>query len=176
MTRATSLKLRCRFYREFFNPMFKRISEKQFKELIAPCIGMKVSKVWRGYGSAIFIEAGTLSHRPKHNNPIGEFSFMIEWSWRVEKPRSIWFGSFSSDKIIAARLKQLEGREILDVSVNGRLPELVVQLSGSLWIHSFMTECSQPEWCIFLPVVENSRNEIFCRRGQLTLNLRASTT
>lgn len=75
---------------------------------------------------------------------------MIEWSWRVERAQSIAFGSWSGDLKIFNGLKKLENLSVVEVSIEGRLPELVVQLSGNFWLHSFVTVESQPEWCLFL--------------------------
>jgi hypothetical protein len=35
--------------------------------------------------------------------------------------------------------------------VEGRLPELVIALSGGLWVHAFNTAEGQPQWTVFLP-------------------------
>jgi hypothetical protein len=133
------------------------ITENQFAELAEPLIGLPISRVWRGYGSALFLEIGALTEkvlrRSNGTSKIsseGQFGIMIDWSWRVERPRSIYFGSWSSDRIIDNRLNKLQGKTIIDLQVEGRLPELVVTLSGGLWVCSFATVEGQPEWCLFL--------------------------
>jgi hypothetical protein len=133
------------------------ISQEQFRELTRPLIGLPISLVWRGYGSAIFLEIGELSEKTRFSKNgqekvslLGQFGVMIEWSWRVERPQSIYLGSWSSDKIIDHRLNKLKGKTITGVEVEGRLPELVLQLSDSFWVHSFATDEGQPEWCLFL--------------------------
>ena len=73
--------------------------EPTFDELCAPLIGLPVSRVWQGYGSAIFLEFGLLRSRRKRDgspsSPRGEWGLMIEWSWRIEGKRRIWCGSWS---------------------------------------------------------------------------------
>jgi len=75
---------------------------------------------------------------------------MIEWSWRLEGRRSINAGSWSSERGITIGVRSLKGRHLIGIAVVGRLPELVLQLSGGLWLHSFMTAEGQPEWAVFL--------------------------
>lgn len=76
---------------------------------------------------------------------------MFQWSWRVESAGAIRFGSWSSERRITTGVQALAGRRVVDLSVTGRLPELVISLSGGLWVHSFMTAEGQPEWTVFLP-------------------------
>jgi hypothetical protein len=76
---------------------------------------------------------------------------MIEWSWRVERARSIEVGSFSSERRIDAGIARLSGSRIKTIDIAGRLPELVVELSDGRRIHSFMTAEGQPAWTILLP-------------------------
>ena len=136
------------------------INRERFSELTRPATGLPVSHTWRGFGSAIFLELGTLRHpaalratpparRPP--NPCGEFGVMLEWSWRVERRRSIQGGSWSTERRIDAAVASLRGPQVTDLAVTGRLPELVIELSDGRWVHSFMTAEGQPEWTLFLP-------------------------
>src|SRR2546430_6399349 len=79
---------------------------------------MRVSHAWRGYGSALFLELVALRPvRPRRHGkgragprpPKGEATVMIEWSWRIERPRSIESGSWSSERRINAGIKRLTG-------------------------------------------------------------------
>jgi len=62
-------------------------------------ISMPVTHVWRGAGSALFLEFGALTQRMRRDgsagNARGEVTLMIEWSWRIEAPDSILCGSWS---------------------------------------------------------------------------------
>jgi hypothetical protein len=122
-----------------------------------------ITHAWQGYGSALFVEVGRLRRRKGENNPRGEFSIMLEWSWRVEAARSVEFGSWSSDRKIAAGVASLKGHTVESLTWEGRLPELVLALSGHRWIHSFMTEEGQPRWVVFLP----EGDCVFVERGGL---------
>lgn len=133
------------------------ITREQFHNLTRPLIGLPVSKTWRGFGSAIFFEFGELTiHQKQRENGImresaqGQSGVMLEWSWRVERPKSILFGSWSHNRTITSKLAKLQGLTILEIAIEGRLPELVIQLSGGHWVHSFSTVGGQPEWCLFL--------------------------
>lgn len=126
------------------------ISTDEFQKMTRRLVGLPVSEVRRGFSSAIFFEFGELSRNgTKHAR--GEATAMLEWSWRVEKARSVMFGSFSGERKIAHGLRTLVGRKLLDVAVEGRLPELVISLSGGLWVHSFTTVEGHPRWTLFLP-------------------------
>jgi hypothetical protein len=67
-----------------------------------------------------------------------------------ERGGCIEVGSWSTERRINAGIKRLTGSLISDVRVTGRLPELVLALTGSRWVHSFMTADGQPEWTLFL--------------------------
>ena len=75
---------------------------------------------------------------------------MIEWSWRVERARSVEVGSWSSERRINVGIKRLTGLRISDITIDGRLPELVLALTGRRWVHSFTTADGQPGWTVFL--------------------------
>ena len=75
---------------------------------------------------------------------------MIQWSWRVERARAVEVGSWSSERRINAGITRLTGSRISDITIDGRLPELVLALTGKRWVHSFMTADGQPEWTVFL--------------------------
>ena len=126
------------------------VSADEFQKLTRRLAGMAVSKTWRGSGSAIFLEFGKLS-RNGAGQAKGEATAMLEWSWRIEKARSVMFGSFSGERKIARGLQSLVGQKILDVATEGRLPELVIHLSSGLWVHSFTTVEGHPRWTLFLP-------------------------
>lgn len=126
------------------------ISADEFQRLTRRLTGMPVSKTWRGFGSAVFLEFGKLS-RNDAGRAKGEATAMLEWSWRIEKAKSVMFGSFSGERKIAHGLQTLVGQEILDVATEGRLPELVIHLSSGLWVHSFTTVEGHPQWTLFLP-------------------------
>lgn len=133
------------------------LTRDDFRALTRPIIGMPISHTWRGAGSAIFLELGALStvtrKSPKggeYTSTFGEVTFMLEWSWRVERAASIEFGSWSRNPRITRGVASLVGHTIIDLHVEGRLPELVVALDGQRWVHTFMTHEGQPEWAIRL--------------------------
>ena len=133
------------------------ITRERFHELTRPLVGMPVSHAWRGFGSAIFLELGQLTTytrtcrtRGEVTETDGEITLMLEWSWRVERPGSIEFGSWSTNPRITRGVESLQGHTILEVELEGRLPELVLTLDGKRWLHTFMTAEGQPKWAIRL--------------------------
>ena len=134
----------------------QRITYEQFRALTRPLLGLTVSRTWRGYGSTIFLEMGELkevTRRGKDDTTRvslqGQATIMFEMDWRVERPQSILFGSFASKQKIEHSIKKLEDEKVVDIDVEGRLPEIVIALSGGFWVHSFRTLDGQPEWCLF---------------------------
>lgn len=127
------------------------ITAAGFRERVAPLLGMEVSRAWRGHGSALFLELGALHDEPGFRGAQGQATVMIEWSWRVERPRSIAFGSWSTDRKMDFAIPRLAGRRVESIAAEGRLPELVIALSGGLWVHAFTTVEEQPQWVLFLP-------------------------
>ena len=137
-----------------------------FKEAL---IGKKISHVWRGYGSAIFIELGELSSTNlKNGEPgqkVGEISLMIQWSWRIEKPKSILTGSWGDEKKWPAAFGKLINSEVVNVYFTENLPEITIELSNGLRVSSFMTAEGQPDWAI---ITRNQNLGTLCvKRGAL---------
>jgi hypothetical protein len=99
---------------------------------------------------------------------------MIQWSWRVERARSIAFGSWSTERRMTNGVSRLIGRRVEAIDIVGRLPEILLQLSDGLWLQTFNTSDGQPEWTVFLPdaswvavvaghVVHNTQNQTSVR-------------
>lgn len=119
---------------------------EQYRQALA---AKPLSAIWRRHGSAIFLEFGKLQPpRARRDgslaNPQGEFSVMIEWSWRIETGTSIVGGSWSDEKDWESEFGSLIGRTVEDVGLHGRLPELTIALSGGRYVSSFMTAEGQP--------------------------------
>jgi hypothetical protein len=116
-------------------------------------IGLPLSRLWRGHGSAIFLEFGHLTPRTRRSgeagNPRGEFGLMIEWSWRIENRTSILCGSWSDEHLWEPTFDLLRNRAVVDLSVVGRLPEVVVALTEDHYVSSFMTAEGDPSWALF---------------------------
>jgi len=119
---------------------------------IEALIGKRVSHVWRGYGSAICLEFGELAprknRRGKEDNRIGEVCLMIEWSWRIENPRSILGGSWSSEGKWQGMFGKILGATVTNVEFFGRIPEFAILLSNGRRVASFSTVEGQPEWAL----------------------------
>jgi hypothetical protein len=124
-----------------------------FDEFTASWIGLSVNHVWQGYGSAIFLEFGTLTEGRKRRNgslgnPKGEWTLAIEWSWRIEGKRLIWCGSWSDEQRWPRALARLKGATAVSVRLFGRLPEIDLGLSNGLHLLSMTTSEGNPEWSL----------------------------
>jgi hypothetical protein len=128
-----------------------RVLPSEFVELTRPLVGLEVSRPWRGYGSCVVLELGPLVEKYRASEkPRGRVSIMMEWSWRVQTARAVSFGSWSSERKMNNGIARLEGMLVQEISIEGRLPELSVRLSGNRWLRSFMTAEGQPSWCVRL--------------------------
>lgn len=130
-------------------------------------IGLPVSHVWRGHGSALFIEFGRLKPAIRKSGelgqPNGEFGLMIEWSWRIKDASSILCGSWSDEVLWQPVFDQMNGRLVTSVETFARLPEIAVSLSNGLHVVSFSTADGDPQWALFdrrstIPLTFVSRN------------------
>jgi len=73
---------------------------------------------------------------------------MIQWSWRIENTVSILRGSWSEEQLWEPMFDLLRNKTVVDLSVVGRLPEIVVaQTEGH--VSSFMTAEGDPQWSLF---------------------------
>ena len=113
-------------------------------------IGLPVSHLWRGYGSAIFLEFGCLTPRirpdgsPGHLR--GEWSMMIEWNWRFERPRSILGGAWSDPRRWPGFFRAVLDCTVTDLQTVGTLPEIELSLSNGMRVCTFMNDAGQPAW------------------------------
>jgi hypothetical protein len=125
-----------------------------FADFSRPLIGLPVSWVWRGYGSALFLEFGRVSSGRRRRdgslgNPEGEMTLMIQWSWRIEGRRTILGGSWSEEWGWPRLFKLLKGATVRQATLFGRLPEVEVILSNDVRLLSFQTSSGGPEWSLF---------------------------
>jgi hypothetical protein len=133
--------------------------------------GLAVAHVWRGHGSALFIELGALTPTTRRDGspgqPEGKIGLMIEWSWRIEDERSIACGSSSDEDLWPPAFAGLVGRMVEDLSTFGRPPEVVLSLEGDLRVASFMTAEGDPAWTLFDR--RSSRTiAVCCRAGMMS--------
>lgn len=140
-----------------------------FEKCRSALISQPLSAVWRGHGSAIFLEFGRLSPQAKRDGSVGDLqgdcTVMIEWSWRIESEDAILCGSGSEEEDWEKVFKSLIGCKVQDVSLYGRLPELLIALTGGLYVSSFMTAEGQPAWTIFGGVGEQDKSGCIAVRG-----------
>ena len=75
---------------------------------------------------------------------------MIEADWRVDKPRSIHFGSSFSERVREKRLAELVGLRIASLSVDPNTKELCVHFSDGRVLRTFTEWQSQPAWTVLV--------------------------
>jgi hypothetical protein len=129
-----------------------------------PLLGKSISHVWRGHGSAIFLEIGALTSNNNGRHPKGEFTIGIEWSWRLENNNTIVLGSWSDDDIINKIKILLKDQVINKVSFFSRLKEIEIQTKDNYWLLSFATAEGDPEWSL-----RNNNKWLFCKKGKFVI-------
>ena len=139
--------------------------------------GMTISHVWLGHGTALFLELGKLSEsrvtKAGHTgNPQGEVTVIIDYDWRVERQASIYFGSNNTKKHLRSATKKLLGANVLSAHIVGRLPELQIQLSNSLWLTTFSHDKGQPTWAVGFKTP--NLGWLCVRRGKVVIDRRNS--
>ena len=106
----------------------RSLSGAEFESYASSLLGMPLTRLWQGYGSAIFPEFGRVQPRERRDgspgNPCGEYSLMLQNGWRIEGKRRIWCGSWSDGERWPRAFKRIEGATASSVKLFGRLPEI----------------------------------------------------
>ena len=128
------------------------MTNSEFNKLVSPLVGMLISLPWRGHGSAIFLELGELQpfSYPKQRHQDGEACISLEWEWRIENEKEIVCGSSNSSPEIEKAINILKDKNVEAIVLDGKIPELVIELSDGLKIRSMTMTSGYPEWCIRL--------------------------
>ncbi len=114
---------------------------------------LRLSLLWRGYGSAIFLEFGALKPAGERRdgsgrNASGEFSIGIEWSWRIENNSSIVCGSWSDEDRWEPSFDLVRNQQLRQIRTFTRLPEIDLEFGNRHHVLSFNTTDDQPNWFI----------------------------
>jgi hypothetical protein len=130
------------------------LPHKTFNRIASDIVGMKVGHLWRGYGSAIFLEFGALStsgivrRDGSPGNPSGEITVGIEWSWRIEDATSVICGSWCEEDLWEPAFDLVRHSSVRALSMFGRLPEIDLALTDGRHLLSFMTAEGEPAWSL----------------------------
>lgn len=124
-----------------------------FERIAADLTGMPVSHLWRGFGSAIFLELGELSPGKQrrdgsYGNPVGQLGVYLWADWRIEDEGSIVCGSSGDDGLWELSFDRIRRAYITGARTFGRLPEIDIEFGGGLRLLSFAAEEGQPDWSI----------------------------
>lgn len=153
-----------------------RIAPVNFATFTSSLIGLPLSRIWQGYGSAIFLEFGKVQRRQRRDgspgNPRGEWTLMVEWSWRIEGKRRVWCGSWSDGARWPRAFARMEGANVASVSLYGRLPEIDLALSNGLHLLSMVTVEGDPDWAL-LKRDEGGSTSVYVRAGRLCFDSEA---
>lgn len=125
-------------------------SDATFELFATSLVGLPISYVWRGYGSAIFVEFGQLQPIANRDgspgHPEGKVSLGVEWSWRIEDRTAIRCGSWSEEDLWEPAFDTLRNARIARCELFGALPEVAVTTDSGIRFLSFSTTDGQPQW------------------------------
>ena len=86
--------------------------------------------VWIGNLPRVRKSASKRRRDGSPGNPFGQWTLLIEWSWRIEGKRRIWCGSSSDEGRWTRAFPYLLGTRVASIAVYGRLPEIDLCLSN----------------------------------------------
>jgi hypothetical protein len=116
-------------------------------------VGLPVTHIWGGHGSALFLEFGDLKPQTKRDgspgHPQGQYSIMMDWDWRIADETSILCDSSGDDGEWPAVFAQLIGRTLENIALFSGGAELAVMLSGGYEILPLNNEKKSPDWAVF---------------------------
>ncbi|MBJ2154019.1 hypothetical protein [Paracoccus sp. IB05] len=125
---------------------------KVFTTLASSMAGLSINHVWRGHGSAVFLEIGALTPTLRRDgsagNPEGQIGLTLESSWRIEDNYSIICGSWSDDSLWQPSFDRLKIGRIVNCDLFGALPEVAITTDGGVRFVSFSTTDGQPQWSL----------------------------
>jgi hypothetical protein len=113
-------------------------------------IGLPVSRVSNGCGSAIFLQLGRLREERLRDRCalVGEAGIGVEWDWRIECGTRIVGGSSTSRPAIQMCLEALVGARIESIEFEGPIRELVVRFSTGHILRTMAMFPDDPQWTI----------------------------
>lgn len=143
-----------------------------FEALAADLSGQPISFLWRGYGSAVFIEFGDLTPTARLDgspgHPQGQMTLGVEWSWRIEDPDSILCGSSSEEALWEPAFARLRDTRVQGLKLFGALPEVELSTDQGLRFVSFSATDGQPRWHV-VDRRKNPKHWFSVRQGRLHL-------
>ena len=104
----------------------KFLVKEPWKRLLSLVDGREIAKVWRGYGTKIFLEVGSLDDSGR-----GEVTIAINDTWSLVKKNELIVSSNENNwKEIDATLARLQGQRILFATI-GREGGLMILIGES---------------------------------------------
>jgi len=131
----------------------EELTAEQANQKIQNLIGLPVSRPWKGYGSAIFLELGALVQSPsgqRRTRHKGEACIHLDWDWRCEAGSAVVFGSSNSSPAIERGIQTLQGAKVVGIAINGKVPEVSIEFSNGYRLISAAMLPDGSEWSVRL--------------------------
>lgn len=127
-------------------------ANETFEKFRSSLIGAPLTHLWRGDGTAIFLEFGKLTRRRRDgsvgNNPFGELSVGLEFDWRIERERSILCGSTGNPELWDCCFSRMHGALATELSLTGIVSELCLELSTGHRVVTCSLYEDGPDWAL----------------------------
>ena len=131
---------------------FSRDMNEPLRRLCSALVGLPITHIWQGHGTALFLEFGDLAESYRSDgtvgNPKGEISVDLQFDWRVESGHKIVCGSGGNSEIWDFHFKSMIGSTTLDLSVTGVIPELCLDLSNGYRVITCALDEDGPHWAL----------------------------
>lgn len=130
------------------------MQQSAFDQMALQLAGKRLSHIWRGHGSYLYLEFGKLTPdgfrrdgTPK--TPKGEFGIALGAEWRICGRRMILCGSSSDERVCARIFPLLQNQSVASIDAQGLLPEISVTFGNGISCSSFSLFEGQPDWAVF---------------------------
>jgi hypothetical protein len=148
-----------------------KMTQSSFEIGAARLVGKRLEHLWKGYGSHLFLEFGTLTPgaarkdgSPK--NPLGEIGATLGARWRICGRQSVLCGSDNDEADWERGFSAIRKQTVMTVSVLGQLPEIQMTFENGASCTSFTAMCGQPDWAVFDRTFD-PHVTVHCQQGRI---------
>ena len=132
--------------------MTKQPSLRSVRRLVRPLVGLSCTQAYRGHGTSVIFDFGTLGSVRERGRPMGAYDlWIVSAEWRIEIDDHVVVGGWDDDQLVESALGSL----VDDVVEVVRIPQDTVDLSigfrsGAL-VRTFRRSAVADHWNLFTP-------------------------
>ncbi|MFD2262977.1 hypothetical protein ACFSM5_08770 [Lacibacterium aquatile] len=122
------------------------------EQLIKNLIQMPLNHVWRGHGSALFLEFGLLEpvllRNGKQGHPRGEMSVHPGTDWRFEQAGRVVCAAYGNEDHWHKTWASLIGQRLVAIDIGNSIPDLTLSFENGTRLRSFVLTEEPPAWTL----------------------------